>query len=244
MEKKQMTNIAPLSKKNFPAPNIGRMSEVRSFTRAEMESLKIVNSHDEGSAHLKVFRDLRTRLIKHAKGENFICLVTSAAPGGGSHVAVNLAATIALDKSKTSVLVDCNIYSPYAEQLLPVPSHFGLTDYLDDPNVGAEEVVYASGIPRLRVVPVGYNREGGTEKLNSNRMKEFFYELKSRYPDRFIVVDAPAASDYDAEIRILADLCDCVVLVVPYGKVTEVQLYSAIDKIGRERLAGVVYNQC
>ncbi len=239
-----MSNIAPLSKKAYPVPSIGRMSEVRSFTRAELESLKIVHALDEGSVHLKVFRDLRTRLLKYSRGENFICLVTSAAPGGGSHVAVNLAATIALDKSKTAVLVDCNIYSPYAEQLLPVPSHFGLTDYLDDSNVGAEEVVYASGIPRLRVVPVGYNREGGTEKLNSERMKEFFQELKIRYPDRFIVVDAPAASDYDAEIRILADLCDCVVLVVPYGKVTEPQLHSAIEKIGKDRLAGVVYNQC
>lgn len=243
MDKPSMSNIASLTKKPVAAPSINKMSEVRTFSASELDAMKIVHSRDERSDHLKVFRDLRTQLMKRSNWENFICLVTSACPGGGSHVAVNLAATISLDRAKTSLLVDCNIYSPYAERLLPVPSQFGLTDFLDDTSVGIEEIVYASGIPRLRVVPAGNNRDGGTEKLNSQRMREFFQEIKTRYSDRFIIVDAPSAANYDAEIRILADLCDFALLVVPYGKVTEGQLYSAIDKIGEEHLAGVVYNQ-
>lgn len=242
MDKPSMSNIASLTKRPVATPAINKMSEVRAFSSSELDAMKIVHSKDERSDHLKVFRDLRTQLMKRSNWENFICLVTSVCSGGGSHVAVNLAATIALDRSKTSLLVDCNIYSPYAERLLPVPSQFGLTDYLDDPTVGIEEIVYASGIPRLRVVPAGNNRDGGTEKLNSLRMREFFHEIKARYPDRFIIVDAPSA-EYDAEIRILADLCDFTLLVVPYGKVTDSQLYSSIDKIGEDHLAGVVYNQ-
>jgi len=184
---------------------IDSMSEVRSFTPQEMIDLKIVHAEDEGSSHLKVFRDLRTQLVTRAQGTNFVCLVTSVVSGGGSYVATNLAAT--------------------------------------DPVVETSEVVYASGVPRLRVVPVGNNKEGGTEKINSERMREFFFEVKSRYPDRYIVVDAPSASDYDAELRILTELCDFVVLVVPYGKATEAQVNAAIEKIGTNRLAGVVYNQ-
>ncbi len=222
---------------------IDSMSEVRSFTPQEMIDLKIVHAEDEGSSHLKVFRDLRTQLVTRAQGTNFVCLVTSVVSGGGSYVATNLAATVALDRSKTALYVDCNLYSPYGEHLLPVPAHLGLTDFLDDPVVETSEVVYASGVPRLRVVPVGNNKEGGTEKINSERMREFFFEVKSRYPDRYIVVDAPSASDYDAELRILTELCDFVVLVVPYGKATEAQVNAAIEKIGTNRLAGVVYNQ-
>ena len=75
-------------------------------------------------------------------------------------------------------------------------------------------------------------------------MREFFAEIKSRYADRYVIVDAPSAADYDAEIRILAELCDFAVLVVPYGKVTRSELNAAIGKIGNERLAGVVYNWC
>lgn len=246
MENKRISPVASLNKAvaQSSAAQIAKMSEVRHFTAAEFDAMKIVHAGDEGSIHLKVFRDLRTQLMKQTDWRNFVCLVTSAAPGGSSHVSVNLAATISLDKSKTSLLVDANLYSPYAEVLLPVPSQLGLTDYLDDSATGVEDIVYASGVPRMRVVPVGNNREGGTEKLNSPRMRDFFAEIKSRYPDRYIIVDAPSAADYDAEIRILAELCDFVVLVVPYGKVTESQLNASVDKIGRDRLAGIVYNWC
>lgn len=244
MENKKLSPVAPVSVTTSSAAQIAKMSEVRQFTPVEFNALKIVHAGDEGSIHLKVFRDLRTQLMKRTDWRNFVCLVTSAAPGGSTHVAVNLAATISLDKSKTSLLVDANLYSPFAELLLPVPAQLGLTDYLDDPTTGIEDIVYASGVPRMRVVPVGNNREGGTEKINSLRMREFFTEIKDRYADRYIIVDAPSAADYDAEIRILAELCDFVVLVVPYGKVTESQLIAAIEKIGSERLAGVVYNWC
>jgi protein-tyrosine kinase len=246
LENKRISPVAPLNKgvAQSSASQIAKMSEVRHFTPAEFDAMKIVHAADEGSVHLKVFRDLRTQLMKQTDWRNFVCLITSAAPGGSSHVAVNLAATISLDKSKTSLLVDANLYSPYAEVLLPVPSQLGLTDYLDDPTTGVEDIVYASGVPRMRVVPVGNNREGGTEKLNSPRMRDFFAEIKTRYADRYIIVDAPSAADYDAEIRILAELCDFVVLVVPYGKVTESQLNASVEKIGRDRLAGIVYNWC
>lgn len=243
MESKNRYKVASIDNTSSPAPVIGSMTEVRSFSAQELTNLKIVHAGDEGSEHLKVFRDLRTQLIKRSGGSNFTCLVTSAVSGGGSYVAANLAATFALDRSKTSLFLDCNLYDPFAENLLPVPAHLGLTDYLDDTSINPSEIVYASGIPRLRVVPVGNNREGGTEKINSARMREFFNELKTRYTDRYTIVDAPSASEYDAEIRILADLCDFVVLVVPYGRVTEIQLNSAIEKIGVERLAGIVYNQ-
>ena len=241
MDVKNVSSIEP--KGRHSASNITDMSEVMAFTPQELDDLKIVHVAKEGSKQIKIFRDLRTRLMERSNGNNFVCLVTSAASGGSSYVATNLAATIAFDRTKTSMLVDCNLYSPSAERLLPVSPQSGLTDYLDDLSMGVEDIVYASGLPRVRVVPVGNNREGGTEKINSNRMRDFFEEAKTRYHDRFTLVDSPSAAEYDAEIRILADLCDFVLLVVPYGKVTPAQVNAAINKIGAERLVGVVYNE-
>jgi protein-tyrosine kinase len=244
LENIKISSVASSGKVAASSTQIAKMSEVRHFTAAEFNALKIVHAGDEGSVHLKVFRDLRTQLMKRTDWRNFVCLVTSAASGGSSYVATNLAATISLDKSKTSLLVDANLYSPAAQCLLPVPAQLGLTDYLDDPTTGIEDIVYASGVPRMRVVPMGNNPEGGVEKIGSQRMREFFAEIKNRYADRYVIVDAPSAANYDAEIRILAELCDFVVLVVPYGKVTRSELNAAIGKIGGERLAGVVYNWC
>ena len=185
---------------------------------------------------------MRTRLNSHAGGKNFICLVTSMVAGGGAtYVGMNLASAICLDRTKTSLFVDSNLYAPSAECLLPVESQLGLTDYLDDASMGVEQIVYASGVPRLRVVPVGNNRDGGTEKITSKRMKSFVAEVKNRYPDRYIIVDSPPVMDYSAETSILADLCDFVVLVVPYARVTETQIKNVIDDLG-PRLAGVVFN--
>ncbi len=225
-------------------PRIDQMSEVRGFSLEEYESIKIVSAADDSSPHLKAFRELRTNLMKRSKKKNFSCLVTSVAPGGGTYVAANLAATIALDKSRTALLLDANLYRPYVDCLLPVPSQLGLTDYLDDDSIRIEDIVHASSIPRLRVIPVGNNREGGTEKIHSDRMSRLLEELQARYQDRNIIIDSPSVIEYDAEISILAELCDYVLLVVPYGKVMESQLLAAIERIGEDRLAGVVFNEC
>lgn len=237
--------------KNNPAAPIGargakdrieQMSEVRHFNKRELDQLKLLYQGVDNENLLKVFRELRTRLNTYADGENYVCMVTSMVAGGGSsYVAMNLASAVALDRTKTSLYIDANLYAPSGEALLPVESQLGLTDYLDDPTMGVEQIVYASGIPRVRVVPVGNNRDGGTEKITSERMQAFMTQAKTRYSDRYVFVDAPPVGDYGAEIRILSELCDFVVLVVPYGKVTSSQIKTVTDSLG-DRLAGIVFN--
>jgi Mrp family chromosome partitioning ATPase len=222
---------------------IAKMAEVRLFTDDELINFKLLRSSTE-SPSIKAFRDLRTRLLGRSNGKNFICMVVSVTSGGGSHVAANLAAAIALDKTKTSLLIDCNLHSPSIDRLLPGGSEIGLTDYLDDQRISCEDIVYGTGIKRMRAVPVGNNCDGGTEKLSSERMAQLLQELKSRYLDRYIIVDAPSAQNYEADVSLLSDICDFMVLVVPYGKVNEAQLNAEIQKIGLDRLAGVVFNEC
>lgn len=222
---------------------IEKMSEVHTFSDAELDQLKILRQGMRDEKVLKIFRELRTRLYSHAKGKNFACLVTSVSSGGGaSYVAKNLATSIALDKTKTSVIVDCNVYDPSVEELLGAEANLGLTDYLSVRDMGVEFVVYASGIPRVRVIPTGNNVEIATERLSSSKMQLFVQELKARYSDRYVVMDGPAVSAYSADVRLLSGLCDFVVLVVPYGKATEAQVKAAIDTIGKDKLAGIVFN--
>lgn len=222
---------------------IEKMSEVHSFSDAELDHLKILRQGMKDESILKMFRELRTRLYSHAGGKNFVTMVTSVAEdGGASYVSRNLAAAIALDKTKTSVVVDCNFYDPSAEELLGAESNLGLTDYLSVRDMGLEFIVYASGIPRVRVIPSGNNVEAATERLSSTKMHLFVQELKARYADRYVILDGPPVGEYSADVRLIGSLCDFVVLVVPYGKVTDAQIKSAIETIGQDRLAGVVFN--
>lgn len=240
----QLNPRGSLPQAKVDTKGIEKMAGVHEFTADQLEKLRLVHSNCKSSVLLKSFRELRTRVYDRANGSNFICLVCSVvAEGGGSFVAANLASSIVLDKTKTAILVDCNLYSKHANNLLPVPANLGLIDYLDDTNLAMEHIVYASGVPRLRVLPLGENVDGGAEKFSSDRMRQAFDELKGRYVDRYIVVDAPPLSDYEAEVRIISEICDMVILVVPEGKVTKEELEKALDSIDREKLVGLVYNR-
>lgn len=239
---KNNKNGAP---KKAPVANIKKMGEVILFDKEELKKLKLVYANSEDKEMLKAVREMRTRLYKNTGDTNFVCLVTSVvSQGGGSFVARNLAATITMDTNKTALLVDCNLYTPSAEVLLAVEPLVGLTDYLNEgQGVSVDDIIYASGVPRLRVVPVGNDRDGGTEKIMSPQMASFIEGVKSRYPDRVVVVDGPSVGEYDAEVRILVELCDVVILVVPDNMVTDMQIHEAIESIGKEKIHGVVINK-
>ncbi|ACR12379.1 XRE family transcriptional regulator [Teredinibacter turnerae] len=233
----------PLETSAPKGAQIDRMSEIHRFSRTELDHQKILYQGTPHDKMLKVFRDLRTRVYAKAEGKNFLCMVTSVtAEGGSSHVAKNLAAAIALDKTRTSLIVDANFYAPSLDKLAVTGTDSGLTDYLDNGELGLENIIYATGIPRVRVVPVGGNTEGATERLSSGRMHEFADELKARYDDRYIIMDTPPAQEYGAETRMLASLCDFVILVVPYGMASMDEVNACIDTIGDKRIAAVVFN--
>jgi hypothetical protein len=45
-----------------------------------------------------------------------------------------------------------------------------------------------------------------------------------------------------ADTQILAELCDYIVLVVPYGKVTNQQIDACVKELDNKKLLGVVFN--
>jgi Mrp family chromosome partitioning ATPase len=104
-----------------------------------------------------------------------------------------------------------------------------------------KDIVYATGVPRLRVVPIGRNVEAAAEYFSSEKMLHFIEELRSRYPDRYIFIDAPPLAD-SSEARILAEIADLIVLVVPHGGSTTEEVEAAIETVGKQKLSGLVYN--
>jgi Mrp family chromosome partitioning ATPase len=221
---------------------IRRMGEVDRFSIEELERLKLISGQKTNVKILNIFRELRTQLMKKNNKKNFVCMVSSIChQGGASYVAMNLASVFALDKAKTSMLIDANLYAPSLEQLIIGEAGVGITDYLSHANFDIKDVVYATGVPRLRVVPIGDNSEGAAEYFSSDKMQHFIDEIRSRYTDRYIFIDAPPVTE-SSEARILTEIADMVVLVVPHGRATQEQVEAAIDVVGKDKLAGLVYN--
>ncbi len=190
------------------------------------------------------FRQLRTSLLRRAGNRNFLLLVTGVNEGAGtSFVARNLAAAFALEETKTALLVDCNISDPQASDLFadgnePLP---GLTDYLDGHETRVGRIIHETGIPRMRLVPVGRSRVGGAEYFTGTRLRTLFQEILGRYPDRYVIVDAPPILG-SADTRILADICHSAMLIVPYAGATGSQVEAAVGSLPPDRFVGSVIN--
>lgn len=221
---------------------IALMKEPAPKSPNELAERGIIHPQMRENATVKAFREVRTKILQATQGRNCVVMVTSVAgQNGTTFVALNLSAAFALDEGKTALLFDCNLRNPRLHFLFKNQTATGLTDYLENPSMDVADIIHPVGIERLRVVPAGGRREIPAEYFTSARMKWLLESVRARYPERFVILDAPPMTE-SADTQILAELCDYVILVVPYGTVNQAQIDDCIKALDRKKLLGVVFN--
>ena len=219
---------------------IALMQEGARRQSSELTMRGIINPEMGETPAVKAFREIRTRILQKTNGRNCVLMVTSLRRHSGtSFISLNLGAAFALDAGKTALVVDCNLRN--SSSLLWDPRVNGLTDYLKNPEIGLEKIIHRVGIERLRVIPAGSSSKEPGEYFTSARMRGVLESVRARYPDRFIIVDAPPVLE-SADTQILGDLCDQILLVVPYGAATSSEIDRSLKAIDRNKLLGVVFN--
>jgi Mrp family chromosome partitioning ATPase len=221
----------------------------RGLTTRELEERRLIHRQESGRRHADAFRELRTRLLSlagrsYAEGGNFVTLVAPVRPGcGGSYVARNLAAAFAFDETRQALLIDCDAMHPAQHEALGVGGERGgLIDYLENPALPLEDVIYPTGVPRLQLIPSGRIRETPGESFSSLRMRAAIDALRAAQPNRQLLLDgSPVQGSPDA--RILSELADLVVVVVGEGQVASDAIDKAVASFPPEKLAGVVFNR-
>lgn len=221
-----------------------RTQETTALTPAHLRERAVISADDMGLPQVDAFRDIRTRLLSIAGDSNIVTLIVPVSPGsGGSYVARNIAAAFAFDESKSAVLVDCDLRSPSQHQTMHVePSRGGLLSYLENPATSVSDILYDTGIPRLRLIPTGGKPTRHGEYLSSFRMRLLVDSLRSRYPDRYLFLDGPAVRGAP-DARILSDIADVVVLVAGYGRDSAEDIARAAANFDPGKFAGVVFNE-
>ena len=221
---------------------IRNMNDDWLLSNDELDELKIIYPGCKDDKSLNDYRELRTKLLKASDNKNFVCMVSSINQGAGTtHVAVNLAASIALDHSKTALIIYCNSYTSSLNDYLKEKPQFGLSNFLEGETEEIEDIIYPSGVRRIRIIPAGLQTEHAAENFSSEKMEHFIAMAKQRYPDRFIILDTPPIALY-AESQILASICDMAILVVRYGQANASQVQTGIDLINQNKLAGIILN--
>ncbi len=232
-----LNNILAASKQ------IAKMKEPRELSVEFLNHHKIIHAITSQKNIVDIYRDVRTKLLHLSKGRNFVALITSVVEGGGaSHFTVNLASSFAFDSTKTSLIVDCDIFNSSIEHMLNAKCGAGFTDFICDENIDISQIIYPSGIRRLRFIPVGAKKTESIEYFTSIRMRILIDAIKRRYSDRYIFLDSPSIGD-SADSRILADLCDFIILIIPNGEISESKLEKVLDSIDQKKIAGVVFNK-
>ncbi|MEH7129329.1 CpsD/CapB family tyrosine-protein kinase [Neobacillus drentensis] len=168
-------------------------------------------------------------------------MVTSPEEGDGkSTMLANLAVSMAQQKKKV-LLIDTNLRTPALHDFFHTSNSTGLTDLLTG-RMNFGEVVHHTEIWRLDLLASGPIPKNPVELLGSKMMKDLLVKLKESYD--IIILDSSALLKLP-DTKLLASLCDGVLLVIKSGK-TKLQNATEAKKVlefAKARLIGAILNQ-
>ena len=199
----------------------------------------VVIREGDHSVAAEMFRTLRTniRLAQPTGLKSPVVLVTSNVNDEGkSHVAINLAISMAMLGKKVALL-EMDFRKPILAKYLNLSSQGCLTDYLSDGACTLEKVIVTSSIKNLDVLPVGVTPSNPSELLQSDRTETLFADLRERYD--YVVVDSAPVSMV-SDTFLLGGTADMTVFVVR-ADYTTFEMIDSINKIyEQERLPNML----
>jgi Mrp family chromosome partitioning ATPase len=147
---------------------------------------------------LEEFRIIKRQVIAAAQAAGDAparrVLICSPLPGDGkTFCATNLAIAMAGERDGEVLLVDADFAKPSILSTLGLPKGSGLMDALADPSLKVEDLVLATDIPGLFVLPAGNQTTADSEWLASTRTAEVLDRLTVGAPGRMVVFDSPPA---------------------------------------------------
>lgn len=188
------------------------------------------------------FRMLRSNLMFPLEGKPpRTILVTSAFPGEGkSFVSTNLAITFSLDIQTHVLLIDCDVRRPSIHKLFGYHHVYGLSEYLRG-KMEVPSILLNTNLSKLKIIPGGRPPKNPSELLSSKRMSNLLEEVKSKYPDRYIIIDSPPPK-LTAETNVLSRQVDGIILVAKYGRTRREDFEEVIEKFDKKKILGIVIN--
>ena len=195
-----------------------------------------------GSLGAEQFRKLRTYLLQiRVPGPLRTIMVTSANAGEGkTFVSANLAAGIATDLHAYALLVECDLRAPVLADLFNLPDSKGLSDYLSR-DWKVSDFLMKTEFEKLSIIPAGEIPDNPTELIGSKKMEALIHELKSRYDNRYLILDAPPLL-MSSEPEVLSKLVDGIVIVVRAGVTPRETVKQALSSIDKGKVVGFVLN--
>lgn len=203
---------------------------------------RLVVLSDPHSLEAEHFKMLKAQILYPREGKVAkTIMVTSSYPGEGkTYVSANLAVSIAQGINEHVLLIDCDLRNPTVHKMLGYSNNEGLHEYLTGEKQ-LPDLIIRSGIEKLSLLCAGGPARNASELLSSSKMKTFLQEVRDRYQDRFVVIDA-TPTQVTSEPNVLANMVDGIVFVVMAERAPRASVKKSIELMGRDKTLGVVFN--
>ncbi|MEX2220532.1 MAG: polysaccharide biosynthesis tyrosine autokinase [Candidatus Rokuibacteriota bacterium] len=202
----------------------------------------LVAHHSTSSVLAEAFRGVRTSVVYATpdRPPRTLLVTSLQQQDGKTSVSTNCAISLAQLGGGDVLLIDADMRHPNLHEILGVPQVPGLSDLLAG-GVDVGEVIRATKIPGLYVVPAGPVPVNPTELLASRRLTDALASLEGRFAH--IVIDTPPMLGI-SDTLVLAPRVEGVILVLRHGRASRSSAQRAVHMLSaiRARILGVVLN--
>lgn len=203
----------------------------------------IVALRGESSAaeQYKILREQLKRLRAEA-GIRTIAITSPVKKDGKTTVAVNLAASMALDYEQKVLLIDADLRAPSVHRYFNLDNSPGLSEYLAAKSTaGLKNLIRSTHLNGLQVILAGKPSRFSAELLAKEKMRLMLDEIHAVLPGHMIIIDSPpvlATSDP----MVLSRQVDGVMMVIRAGKTPKEYLSKALGALNSGKVLGIVLN--
>lgn len=240
--------IAPALVKRIPSPS-GFTENYLEINFSSLQLLGVIHPDEKRSKVKEEYKHIKRPLLQRVAKKNpggkdsNLVMVTSAYSGEGkTFTALNLALSIAVERDRRVLLVDADVVKPGLGGMLGINHQRGLVDYLNGEVSALTDILFATNVNNMTLLPAGKTHHLSHELLASNAMRDLARELSDRYPDRIIILDSPPLL-ITSEAKVLAQLADQIVFVVEQDKTSQKALKDAIAAVDKEKITGLILNK-
>ena len=191
--------------------------------------------HDQHSHITEEYRIMRTNINSlNKQGALRVFLFSSSIENEGKTVsAINYGYTLACDRSKKVVLLDCDLRKGTMSHYFGFASEQrrGITDILQG-DASLDDSLMDSGRPNFHLLFRGAMIDNPAEALESKAMDRLLKELRKRYD--YVIIDAPPVLPV-TDAAVLADKTDGVLMVIRMGKTPKTTVQQAFELLSQTR---------
>lgn len=210
-----------------------------------MNGLRILSFPPLGYASAEAINTLCTNLTFSGENVKKIMMTSCHMTEGKTFLAMNIARTLA-GLGYRVALVDADlrksvIAKRYRLRFADEEHSMGLAQYLAG-QVNADEVIYATDLNNMYMVPIGRTVANSLQLLNSSRFDRLLGSLAEQLD--YVIIDAPPVGQIIDAAQI-AKSCDGILLGVKYNSIGRQELIDVRDQLLQTGcpILGTVLNQ-